>query len=79
MAVHRMLPGAIVLLLFVIVIPAGATVHAAQEGLPCDVETVPEDDLASAALGLTRQELDSVYGPATRYRPAGCTSSTSST
>jgi hypothetical protein len=31
--------------------------------LPCDVETVPEDDLASAALGLTRQELDSVYGP----------------
>ena len=63
MAVHRMLLGAIVLLLFVIVIPAGATVHAAQDGLPCDVETVPEDDLASAALGLTRQELDSVYGP----------------
>ena len=63
MAVHRMLLGAIVLLLFVIVIPAGTTVHAAQEGLPCDVETVPEDDLASAALGLTRQELDSLYGP----------------
>ena len=63
MAVHRMLLGAIVLLLFVIVIPAGATVHAAQDGLPCDVETVPEDDLESAALGLTRQELDSLYGP----------------
>src|SRR5215203_7350689 len=57
--------NAVVLLLFVnvIVIPAGTPVLAAQGGLPCDVETVPEDDLASAALGLTRQELDSVYGP----------------
>ena len=63
MALHRMLSSAIILLLFVIVIPAGTTVLAAQGGLPCDVETVPEDDLASAALGLTRQELDSLYGP----------------
>ena len=38
-------------------------VVAAQGGLPCDSETAPEDDLASAALGLTRQELDNLYGP----------------
>jgi hypothetical protein len=41
----------------------GTPLRAAQGRLPCDVETVPEDDLASAALGLTRQELDSLYGP----------------
>jgi len=63
MAVHRMLSGAIILLFFVIAMLAGAPVRAAQGGLPCDVETVPADDLASAALGLTRQELDSLYGP----------------
>jgi hypothetical protein len=42
---------------------AGTPLQAAQGQLPCDVETVPEDDLASAALGLTRQELDNLYGP----------------
>ena len=34
-----------------------------RAGFPATVETVPEDDLASAALGLTRQELDNLYGP----------------
>ena len=65
MALHRVLLSAVVLLLFanVIVIPAGSPVLAAQGGLPCGVETVPGDDLRSAALGLTRQELDSLYGP----------------
>jgi hypothetical protein len=64
-ALHRVLSSAVVLLLFVnvIVIPAGTPVLAAQGALPCDTETVPADDLASAALGLTRQELDSLYGP----------------
>jgi hypothetical protein len=62
-AVHRMLSGAFILLLCVIAIPAGTPVDAAQGELPCDVETVPEGDLASAAMGLTRQELDSLYGP----------------
>ena len=65
MALYRVLSSAVVLLLFVnvIVIPAGTPVLAAQGALPCDTETVPADELASAALGLTRQELDSLYGP----------------
>src|SRR5215208_4200855 len=58
-----MLSGAVILLLFLIVIPTGKPVDAAQGALPCDVETAPEDDLASAAMGLTRQELDDLYGP----------------
>jgi hypothetical protein len=64
-AVHRILLGAAILLLVVtvIVLPAGTPVLTAQGALPCDVETVPTDELASAALGLTRQELDSLYGP----------------
>jgi hypothetical protein len=63
LAVHPILSGAFILLLCVIAIPAGTPVDAAQGELPCDVETVPEGDLASAAMGLTRQELDSLYGP----------------
>src|SRR5215203_340714 len=57
--------NAVVLLLFVnvIVIPAGTPVLAAQGGFPCASDTVPGDQLASAALGLTRQELDNLYGP----------------
>ena len=35
----------------------------AQGGAPCAVENLPDDDLSSAALGLTRQELDALYGP----------------
>lgn len=61
MAVHRM-EGAVLLVLMTMLL-AGTPVHASQGGLPCVVETVPEDDLASAALGLTRQELDGLYGP----------------
>jgi hypothetical protein len=63
MAVHRMLPGAVLLVFMIMLLLAGTPVHASQGGLPCNVETVPEDDLASAALGLTRQELDNLYGP----------------
>ena len=65
MAVHRMLPGAFSSCSSIMGVHprAGTPVHASQGGLPCNVETVPEDDLASAALGLTRQELDSLYGP----------------
>jgi hypothetical protein len=63
MAVHRMLLGAMLLVLLAMVLLAGTPLRAAQGRLPCDVESIPEDDLASAALGLTRQELDSLYGP----------------
>ena len=63
MAVHRMMPGAMLLVLLTMVLLTGTPLRAAQGQLPCDVETVPEDDLASAALGLTRQELDNLYGP----------------
>ena len=63
MGVHRILPGVIIVFLLVIVIPAGTPVLAAQGGLPCDVQAAPEDDLASAALGLTRSGLDRLYGP----------------
>ncbi len=63
MAVHRVLPGAVVLVLLAMVHFTGTPLRAAQGQLPCAVESIPEDDLASAALGLTRQELDSLYGP----------------
>jgi hypothetical protein len=63
MAVHRMMPGAMLLVLLTMVLLTGTPLRAAQGQLPCDVESVPEDDLASAAMGLTRQELDSLYGP----------------
>jgi hypothetical protein len=47
-----------------IISAAGALpMDAAQAGLPCDVETPPADRLASAAFGLTRPELDALYGP----------------
>jgi hypothetical protein len=52
-----MLPGAVLLVFMIMILLAGTPVHASQGGLPCNVETVPEDDLASAALGLTRQGL----------------------
>lgn len=38
--------------------PAGA----AQQGLPCGVDRVPNDGFASAGFGLVRQELDALYG-----------------
>ena len=65
MAIRHVLPGAILfpLVLLAMLLLAGTPVDASQGGIPCDVETAPGDDLASAALGLTRQELDSLYGP----------------
>lgn len=64
MADHRALPGVItlVLALMVLIIVAAPAVSA-QDGAPCAVETVPDDDLASAAVGLTRQEMDALYSP----------------
>jgi hypothetical protein len=57
--VFRILLAVLVLLLLAVPVP----VRAAQSGLPCDVETAPDDGLESAAVGLTRQELDRLYGP----------------
>jgi hypothetical protein len=58
-AVHPVRLAVLVLLFLVVASPASA----AQDGLPCGVEPVPDDGLASAAIGLTRQELDRLYGP----------------
>ena len=58
---HRKLPALLAFLILILAV--AAPVSAAQGGLPCDVETAPEDGLASAALGRTRQELDRLYGP----------------
>jgi hypothetical protein len=55
---HRMLPALLAVLFLAVTAPTSA-----QGGLPCDVETAPDDGLASAAVGLTRQELDRLYGP----------------
>ena len=55
---RRALPVVIALLLLTLVPPAAA----AQGALPCQIEAPPGDELASAAFGLTRQELDRLYG-----------------
>jgi hypothetical protein len=59
MDVHRVLSAVLVLLFLAVAAPASA----AQGRLPCDVASVPDDGLESAAVGLTRQELDRLYGP----------------
>ena len=56
---RRTLSALLAFLFLAVTIPTSA----AQGGLPCDVETAPDDGLASAALGLSRQELDRLYGP----------------
>lgn len=53
----------LVLVLLLAMLPVGGTVMAAQDGAPCSPESPPADDLSSAAVGLTRQELDDLYGP----------------
>ena len=64
MAAVRVAPGAIVLALALLVFGlASGAPASAQGGADCAVETLPDDDLASAAVGLTRQELDALYGP----------------
>jgi hypothetical protein len=40
-----------------------ATALAAQGSGSCDVASPPDDGFKSAAFGLTRQELDTLYGP----------------
>jgi hypothetical protein len=63
-ATVRVMLGSIVLalaLLGILSVSVGST--SAQTGSDCEVESLPDDDLASAAVGLTRQELDVLYGP----------------
>ena len=62
MIVRRVLPGLVLLALLVVVVPVTAPAGAAQSGLPCEVDDIPDDELASAAFGLTRPELDALYG-----------------
>ena len=60
---RRILPGAMMLLLAMTLLAAITTpARAAQSGLPCEVESAPGDGLRSAGFGLTRPELDSLYG-----------------
>ena len=63
MAIHRVLPSLVVLALLAIVVATVAPASAAQGNLPCQVDSVPGDGRQSAAVGLTRQELDALYGP----------------
>ena len=58
MGIHRVFGGVLTLVLALVFAP----VAVAQGGAPCAVETIPGDDLSSAAVGLTRQELDALYG-----------------
>jgi hypothetical protein len=53
---------ALALMLLICSLENGPSV-VAQSGSPCEVESLPDDDLASAAVGLTRQEMDALYGP----------------
>ncbi len=65
LTIHRVLPRAIAVLFVPLAgtFPVNVPVYAAQSGAPCAVETEPGDNLPSAAVGLTRQELDALYGP----------------
>lgn len=58
LVVRRILPALLVLLFSAVAPPT-----AAQGGQSCEVATPLDDGLKSAALGLTRQELDALYGP----------------
>ena len=62
MGIHRAFGGIVALALLVLLFPMAPAV-VAQSSAPCAVETPPDDDLASAAVGLTRQEMDALYGP----------------
>lgn len=63
MGIRRVLSGFLVVLLFGAGALSDAPSSAAQSGLPCEVDAPLDDDFASAAFGLTRQELDALYGP----------------
>ena len=54
---------AVLLTFLAITVPGIAPAGAAQGASPCAVEAAPSEKLASAAFGLTRQELDALYGP----------------
>jgi hypothetical protein len=56
-------PGFIVLSLVALGVVPIAPAGAAQGAFPCQVDAAPNDGFASAALGLTRQELDALYDP----------------
>ena len=64
MVARRVLPGFVALsLLLAMATSMVAPVGAAQGTSPCETETAPSDALKSAAFGLTRPELDKLYGP----------------
>jgi hypothetical protein len=61
---RRILPGLVALsLLLAAAVSTAVPVHAAQGALPCETESAPSHALKSAAFGLTRPELDKLYGP----------------
>lgn len=62
MSVRRVAMFVIVAALMLLGDSGLAPVRAAQEGLPCGVDRVPNDGFASAGFGLVRQELDALYG-----------------
>jgi hypothetical protein len=62
MTTHKSLPSLVLLISLLFAISL-APVGAAQGGTPCEVASPPGDGLASAAFGLTRAELDALYGP----------------
>ena len=59
----RFVLSLLVLAVLPLAAPAIAPVAAAQGASPCAVDAAPSEKLASAAFGLTRQELDALYGP----------------
>ena len=62
MSVHRLLLMVVMFGAVVSGIPTAITSGAAQGALPCEVDDTPDDELQSAAFGLTRPELDALYG-----------------
>jgi hypothetical protein len=62
MTVPKLLPSLVLLISLLFAISL-APARAAQGGAPCEVASPPGDGLASAAFGLTRAELDALYGP----------------
>jgi hypothetical protein len=62
--VVRVVLGSIVFALALLgILEVSVVPTSAQGGSDCEVETLPDDNLASAAVGLTRQEIDALYGP----------------
>lgn len=63
LVLRRASPAIVVALALGVVGLAAEPIARAQSGSDCNVQTIPGDELRSAAVGLTRQELDTLYGP----------------